>query len=150
MGTTLVTTVTRMAQDERRRYLLFHNLFFTWRLVMTTMTQLRPKPARVDVQARFDYDYERSLAFTDFRDEWVESRTDEILNDPMVELSGMIVAYCDESTPSPISGKLMKNWSEFEIVMRRAAKESPILAHFLANVAYRQAEKDFVAECLQQ
>ena len=27
MGTTLATTVTRMAQDERQRYLLFHNLF---------------------------------------------------------------------------------------------------------------------------
>ncbi len=117
---------------------------------MSNLNIVRTQPDRINVHARLEFDYERSPAFTDFRDEWVENRTDEILDDPMVELSGMIEAYCDESTPSPISGKLMKNWGEYELVMRRAAKESPILAHFLANVAYRQAEKDFVAECLQQ
>ena len=74
MGTTLVTTVTRMAQDERRRYLLFHNLFFTWRLVMTTMTQLRPKSVCIDVQAHNFTDYEQSLAWTDYRDDWIEMR----------------------------------------------------------------------------
>ncbi len=117
---------------------------------MSNLNIARAKSAHVDVQARFYSDYERSLAFTDFRNEWIERQADEILDDPMIELFGMIEAYCNESTPSPISGKLMKNWAEFEIVMRRAAKESPILAHFLESVAYRQAEKDFVADCLQR
>jgi len=48
--------------------------------------------------------YERSVAWADYHDEWVEQRADEILGDNEFELNDLIVDYCDTSYISAITG----------------------------------------------
>ena len=109
---------------------------------MTTMTQLRPKPARVDVQAHNFTDYEQSLAWTDYRDEWIEQRTTAILDDHERDLSDVIGDYC-ESPNGTACGLPLNHWQDYERAIRAAMDESPCFRDFMEKAAGWQAKQDF-------
>ena len=93
-----------------------------------------------------DYQYEHSLAWNDFQDNWVETRTQDILNDRERDLSDVIADYCDSEIVLPISGVRANKWGEYEHAIRAAITESPTFRQFMEAAAQMQAEKEFEKE----
>ena len=116
---------------------------------MSTQTLATPTRARANVQARkinaYEHDcvdYDQSLAWRDFHDEWVERQTDEIIADHERDLIDVITAYCETSYIS-VSGLKLNYWADFDRAIRAAIEESPCFRDFVEKAALMQAERDF-------
>ncbi len=116
---------------------------------MSNLAIAAPTRARANVQARKitvhehdDVDYDQSLAWTDFKDEWVEQRMGVILDDHERDLSDVIGDYC-ESPNGTACGLPLNHWQDYERAIRAAMDESPCFRDFMEKAAMWQAERDF-------
>ncbi len=109
---------------------------------MTALAQLRPQSVRANVHVHSQMEYEDSLAWTDYRDEWVEQRTETILEDHERDLSDVIEDYC-ASPNGTACGLPLNHWQDYERAIRAAMDESPCFRDFMEKAAMWQAERDF-------
>lgn len=84
-----------------------------------------------------DHKYDTSIEFNDNREAWIENRTQEIVNDPKLDLIDLIADYCLDK---------LTCWTKCDFVLRKAMEQSPELREFLTKAAKTQAIKDFKSE----
>ncbi len=113
------------------------------------MLHIMPIESDTFLFQHFADDYDHSLTWSDFQDEWIENKIQEIMDDTERDLNKVIADYCETTYVGMISGIKLNHWGEYDQVIRKAMKTCPELKDFVERAANMQANKDFNKEMKQ-